>query len=223
VVDYRLYVILDPRFCAGRDLVRVAAEAIAGGATILQLRHKDATTRTLLAETEAILAQSRPHGVPLIVNDRVDVALATGADGVHLGPDDLPPPLARRLLGAERLIGVSAGTVAEAAQARAEGADYLGTGDIFGTASKFDAGAPVGPGRLTEVKRAAGLPVVAIGGVSAANAATAIAHGADGVAVITAVVAQPDVRAAARALRTLVDQALAAGQPATSHRPPTSP
>jgi thiamine-phosphate pyrophosphorylase len=210
VADYRLYVILDPRFCGGRDLAEVAAEAIAGGATVLQLRHKDATTRTLLAESEAILVRSRPAGVPLIVNDRVDVALAVGTEGVHLGPDDLPPDRARRLLGPERLMGVSAGTVAEAIRAHGAGADYLGTGDIFGTASKADAGAPVGPGRLIEVKRATGLPVVAIGGINSANAASSVQHGADGIAVITAVVAQPDVRAAARALRTIVDQALEA-------------
>lgn len=210
MVDYRLYVILDPRFAEGRPLAEVAAEAIAGGATLLQLRDKEATSRTLLAKAEAILARARPAGVPLIVNDRVDIAWAAGADGVHLGPDDLPPRQARALLGPERLIGVSAGTVEEAQAAAAEGADYLGTGAVYGTQSKADAGAAVGPARLTAVKAAAGLPVVAIGGVHVENAAEAIAHGADGVAVITAVVGRPDIVAAARQLRAVVDHALAA-------------
>jgi thiamine-phosphate pyrophosphorylase len=207
-LDLRLYVLIDPRFSGGRPPAEVATAAIAGGATLLQLRHKDGTTRDFLAAAAAVLAIARPAGVPLIINDRVDVALAAGGAGVHLGPDDLPPPLARQLLGPDLWIGVSAGTVAEALRARAEGADYLGTGDIFGTATKPDAGAPVGPERLGEVKRATGLPLVAIGGITPANAARAIAAGADGVAVITAVSAQPDITAAARALRQTVDAAL---------------
>jgi thiamine-phosphate pyrophosphorylase len=209
VVDYRLYVLLDPRFCAGRDLVSVARAAVAGGATLLQLRLKTVTTREWLAAAEALLAVARPAGVPLIINDRVDVAWASGADGVHLGPDDLPPALARKLLGPAALIGVSAGTVAEAYEAAAAGASYLGTGAIYATTSKDDAGAPVGPARLAEVKAAVPLPVVAIGGIGPTNAAEAIRHGADGVAVISAVTLQPDVQAAAAALRACVDAALA--------------
>jgi thiamine-phosphate pyrophosphorylase len=144
--------------------------------------------------------------VPLIVNDRVDVALAIDADGVHVGQDDMPAPLARRLLGAGRILGVSAGTVEEALQAQADGADYLGTGDVYGTPSKADAGAPIGVAGLAAVARAVAIPVVAIGGIQVGNAAAAIRAGASGVAVISAVVGAPDPEAAARALRGIVER-----------------
>lgn len=206
--DLRLYVLVDPALSRGRPIADVAAAAAAGGATLLQVRAKGVTTRALAALVDAVLAVARAHGVPVVVNDRADVAHASGAAGVHLGPDDLDPAAARRLLGPAALIGCSAGTPAEAVAAAAAGADYLGTGDVFGTASKPDADAPIGPAGLAAVVAATTLPVVAIGGVTAANAADAVRAGAAGVAVLGAIGLADDPSAAARALRQAVDEAL---------------
>jgi thiamine-phosphate pyrophosphorylase len=202
-----VYVITDAALSRGRDHVQVVAEAIRGGATAVQLREKQASTRELVEMGRALRDLTRDARVLFIVNDRVDVALAVDADGVHVGQDDMPAAIARRLLGPDKIVGVSAATPAEAQQAKRDGANYLGVGAIYATASKADAGAPTGPGLLAEIKRAVDLPIVAIGGLDARNAAEAIAHGADGVAVISAVVSAPDIAQATRALRAVVDEA----------------
>lgn len=202
--NWSLYVLTDRRAVGDRSLVDVIRAAIQGGATAVQLRDKDASTRALIELGRALLAITRPAGVPLIVNDRVDVALAIDADGVHVGQDDMPAVLARRLLGPERILGVSAGTVEEALQAQADGADYVGTGDVYGTPTKADAGIPIGIDGLAEVVRAVSIPVVAIGGIKAENAAAALAAGASGVAVISAILGASDPEAAARQLRQIV-------------------
>jgi len=207
--DLSLYVVLDPRLTAGRALTDVARAALDGGATVLQLRDKEASTRDLLAAAEALATLAHAAGARFIVNDRADVAAAVGATGVHLGPDDLSITAARALLGPEALIGFSAGLPAEARDAEQAGADYLGTGAVYGTSSKEDAGAPIGVGGLENVLRATGLPVVAIGGVALGRAAPCIRAGAAGVAVITAVTLAADVERAARALRDEVEGARA--------------
>jgi thiamine-phosphate pyrophosphorylase len=206
-MDLRLYVILDPTFTAGRPLPEVAAAAIAGGATMLQVRAKQVTTRQLLRVVEEVLAVARPAGVPVIVNDRADVAFAAGAAGVHVGEDDLPVGCARRLLGPAAIVGFSSARLDLIHEAERDGADYLGVGDVFGTTSKADADAPIGVAGLRAVLAATSLPVVAIGGIRADNAGEAVRAGAIGVAVISAVAAAPDVTAAARALRDVVDKA----------------
>ena len=208
-LDLRLYVVLDPEHTRGRRLADVAGGAIAGGATVVQVRAKQATTRGLMALAEAVLAVARPAGVPVLVNDRPDVALAAGAGGVHLGEDDLPVAAARAMLGARGWIGYSPATAAAARLARRDGADYLGVGDVFGTVTKRDAGTPIGLDGLAAIAGATDLPVIAIGGVHAANAADCIRAGASGVAVVTAVTGADDIEAAARALRVAVDRALA--------------
>jgi thiamine-phosphate pyrophosphorylase len=175
----------------------VVAGAIRGGATMVQLREKTWTTRDLVEAGRRLLAITRPTDVPLIINDRVDVALAIDADGVHVGQDDLPVPEARRLLGPDKIVGTSAGTVEEARQAEVDGADYIGVGSIFATSSKADAGDAIGPEALRRIREAVHIPIVAIGGITAANAAAAIAAGAHGVAVIAAVVGADDIAAAA--------------------------
>lgn len=200
-----LHVLTDRDWSRGRAMLSVAAEALDGGATIIQLRDKLASTRSLIAEGRALRALTRERGALLIINDRVDVALAIDADGAHVGQDDMPAILARRLLGPQRILGVSAATLQEAREAEAAGADYLGVGPIFATATKTDAGPATGASLLTAIAREASLPLVAIGGISAANAAEVIQAGATGIAVVTAVVAAEDIAAATRQLRNVID------------------
>jgi thiamine-phosphate diphosphorylase len=184
----------------GRRHREVAEAALAGGASMIQLRDKSMTTRELLDEAAAILALCRGRGVPFIINDRVDVALAVGADGVHVGDDDMPVAEARRLLGPDAIIGASADSVATARAAADDGADYLGVGPMFATETKPDAGVPVGPQRIREIKGSVNIPVFGIGGITAENAGEVMAAGADGVAVISAIAEADDVAEAARAM-----------------------
>ncbi len=202
-----LYIVTcsDPAHGVGHlDMARAALQ---GGADAVQLRDKEAGGRELLCRAEEISRLlSRSEGECLfLVNDRVDVALASGAHGVHLGQDDLPAGAARRLLGAQRILGVSASTVEEALAACGEGADYLGVGPVFATPTKPDAGMPIGLEGLRMIREAVDIPIVAIGGIDAANAAQVLEAGADGIAVISAVSAAPDMLEAVRRLRLIVD------------------
>jgi len=206
-VDWSVYVITDRQVAGDRSILEVVRAALRGGATVVQLREKAATTRQMIELGRALHRITQEAGVPLIVNDRVDVALAVEAEGVHVGQDDMPAALARRLIGPDRILGVSAGTVEEAVQAERDGADYLGVGDVYGTPSKPDAGEPIGVEGLAEIARAVSIPVVAIGGIRPDNAAAVIRAGASGVAVISAVVGAPDPEAAARRLREAVERA----------------
>ncbi len=202
--DLRLYVVLDPAVAGERPLLEVARQALAGGATMLQLRDKRSPDRALLAAAEALAALCRAARVPFIVNDRVDIAWACGADGVHLGQDDLPLPAARKLLGESAIIGASAGNLQELRDVVPGQPDYVGVGPMYATRTKRDAGAAVGPAILGALRQAApGIPLVGIGGITAENAAAVLAAGADGIAVVSAVVGAADVEAAARALRAL--------------------
>jgi thiamine-phosphate pyrophosphorylase len=203
-VDWSVYVITDRRTAGERPLLDVVRAAIRGGATVVQLREKEASTRAMIELGQALLEVTRAAGIPLIVNDRVDVALAIGAEGVHIGQDDMPAAIARRLIGPDRILGVSARTVEEAIQAERDGANYLGAGDVFGTPTKPDAGPPIGVEGLRQIVRAVSIPVVAIGGVTPQNAPAAVEAGAVGVAVISAVMGAPDPEAAARQLREVV-------------------
>jgi thiamine-phosphate pyrophosphorylase len=198
--DLSLYVITDRAIGRDRPLDELVAQAIRGGATMIQFREKGGTARVQIDIGRRLLAITRPAGVPLIINDRVDVALALDADGVHLGPDDLPVADARRIAGPEKIIGASAASAAEAARAEADGADYVGVGSVFPTASKPDAGDAIGPEALSQIRAAIGIPIVAIGGITHVNAPEAIRAGAHGVAVISAVMGASDVREAARRL-----------------------
>jgi thiamine-phosphate diphosphorylase len=199
-----LYVITEP---ALRDPLETARAVLQAGVRLLQLRDKTATTRQLAQIGQQLRALTRQHDARLIVNDRLDVALAVEADGVHLGQDDLPVSLARRIAGKQLLIGVSAETVDEARQAEADGADYLGVGPMFATPTKPDAGAPVGPERLRAIKHAVRIPVFGIGGITLQNAPAVLNAGADGICVISAIVGAPDPEAAARAFLQMLAEA----------------
>ena len=199
-----LHVLTDRAWSRGRDILEVAEAAIAGGATVIQLRDKTASTRLLVEEGQALRRLTRERGALLIVNDRIDVALAVDADGAHVGQDDMPAALAREMLGPARILGVSAGNLAEAEAAVAAGADYLGVGPIYATRGKDDAGAPVGPDLLAQIAARWNTPQVAIGGISVENTTDVVRAGAVGIAVITAVVNAEDVTGAARELVGLV-------------------
>lgn len=179
--------------------------AIRGGADLIQFRDKVATTRAMIAAARPAREVCRRMRVPFLINDRVDVALAVDADGVHLGTDDLPIALARRLLGPHRLIGASAGSIDEAVAGWNQGADYLGCGPVFATATKSDAGPAAGTTLLAQIARAVPIPVVGIAGICSSNLEEVLLAGAHGAAVVSSVCAAPDPEQATRALRAIID------------------
>jgi thiamine-phosphate diphosphorylase len=199
-----LYVITDPHLGGGH--LMGARAALQGGARIIQLRDKEATTRQLVEYAQSLRTLTREYGALLIINDRLDVALAVEADGVHLGQDDLPVALARRIAGERLIIGVSAETVEEALRAEADGADYLGVGPMFATDTKPDAGVPVGPERLRAIKERVSIPVFGIGGITLQNAPQVLMAGADGICVISAIFTAPEPVQATRQLVALCAQ-----------------
>ncbi|HOI59606.1 MULTISPECIES: thiamine phosphate synthase [unclassified Methanoculleus] len=208
-MGYDLYVVTDEKIGRGRSHAELARQAVAGGADAVQLRDKNLSGRDLFAAALAIREITSDAGALFIVNDRLDVALAAGADGVHLGAGDLPIGRARRIAPPGFIIGASVGSTATAARAAAEGADYVALSPTFATNSKDDAGPGHGLAMLAAVRAAVPLPLVAIGGITVANIADVIAVGADGVAVISAVVGKDDVTAAARDLRARIAAAKA--------------
>jgi thiamine-phosphate pyrophosphorylase len=213
-VDLRLNAIVDPERAGGHGLADLARLCAEGGATLVQLRDKRSETRAMVATARAIKQALAPLRVPFVINDRVDVALAAGADGVHVGQDDMAVEDARRLLGPGAIIGLSIKSVAEAEAAPVELLDYVGSGGVFVTLSKQQKNAPIGSAGLARIvgvlrRRAEKLPVCGIAGIDAGNAAEVIAAGADGVAVISALSLVPDPAAAARRLREVVDGMLA--------------
>jgi len=206
-MDWSLYVITDRRLSGGRSHLEVMRAAIEGGATAIQLRDKEATTRELIEAGLALRELTRERGVAFIVNDRVDVALAVDAEGVHVGQDDMPAKLARKLVGPDKIVGVSASTLEEALQAEADGADYVSASPVFSTPTKPDAPPPTGLEGLQAFVEALRVPVVAIGGINESNVEEVIKAGAAGVAVISAVVAAPNIAEAARRLRARIEAA----------------
>ena len=202
---WRLYVIIDRAAVGSRDPADVAAAAIRGGADVIQLRDKHASARALIEEAHRVKRLTDAAGIPLIINDRADVARAVGADGVHLGQDDLPIHEARAILGEGRLIGASTHSLEQAQVAVREGADYIGCGPIFPTPTKPDYGS-VGVGLIGQVRAAVQVPVVCIGGIDQTTIEDVLAAGAKCVAVVRAVCGAPDPEAAARALKQRIVQ-----------------
>jgi thiamine-phosphate pyrophosphorylase len=218
MVDVRLNAIVDPERANDRPLAEIARLVVAGGATLIQLRDKYGSTRRMIEEARAIKAAIAGSGVPLVVNDRVDVAIVAEADGVHVGQDDMRVEDARRLLGPKAIIGLSIKSVALANAAPADLLDYVGVGGVYATTSKDNPNPPIGPAGLAAIvaafrARKRGLPIVGIAGIDAGNAAPVIAAGADGVAVISALSMSGDPQAAARELRGIVDAALTKRSP----------
>ncbi|MCC6948516.1 MAG: thiamine phosphate synthase [Bradyrhizobiaceae bacterium] len=195
-----LCLVTDRSFLRGTSLTDVVAAAVRGGATSVQLREKEADSREFLELALALKALLDPLHVPLLINDRVDVALAAGADGVHLGQSDLPTKAARELLGPERTIGLSITQVEEARQADTAYADYLGVGPVFATATKPDAAPALGTEGLARVRALSALPLLAIGGIGEGNAHLLPPAGADGIAVVSAIMGAGDPEAAAQRL-----------------------
>ena len=194
--DLSLYLVTDPEMTARRGVVETVTAAVAGGVTIVQLRDKTGSARALAEAGRALLAQLRPLGVPLLVNDRIDVAHAIGADGVHIGQDDLPPSAARTMLGRHAIIGLSI-TGADQLGTIDNAVDYVGLGPIFPTGTKTDAAPVLGETEFAALRRRIARPVVAIGGITLQNAPRAFAAGADGIAVVSAICTALDPRTAA--------------------------
>ena len=212
-VDLRLNAIVDPERANGQSLADLARRVAEGGATLIQLRDKLGETRHLVEEARAIKAALAPFSVPLVINDRVDVALAAGADGVHIGWDDMAAEDARRLLGPNAIIGLSISSLERAQAAPVELLNYFGVGGVYTTLSKQQKNKPIGVEGLARIvavlrARAPRLPTCGIAGIDAGNAAAVIGAGADGVAVISALSLAHDPAAAARELRGAVDRAL---------------
>lgn len=197
--DYSIYLVTDDGCLQGRALIDCVREALEGGVTLVQYRAKTASSAEMYNEALQLKALCDSFNVPLIINDRLDIAMAVGAAGVHLGQDDLPCAAARKLLGEDYIIGVSAHNPAEAKTALQSGADYLGCGAVFGTATKADV-KKLGTEGLTAICREKGLPVVGIGGVTADNYREVRAAGADGAAIVSGILAQPDIRTTVEAI-----------------------
>lgn len=203
---YLLYLVTDRDLSLERPLVEVVTAAVQGGVTCVQLREKNCTGREFLQQAIQLKSLLAPLKVPLIINDRVDIALAVDADGVHLGQHDLPLADARSLLGPERLIGISAETVQDALEAEQNGADYIGISPVFSTPTKTDTAQALGLAGIRKIRQQTSIPLVAIGGISNVNAAQVIQAGADGIAVVSAIMSATAPDQAAKELRQILEQ-----------------
>ena len=206
-IDYSLYLVTDRGLARGRSTVEVVKAAVSGGVTCIQLREKDCSTLEFIEQARAIKNFLEEREVPLIINDRLDVALAVGADGVHLGQKDMPLEMSRKIAGSSMLIGISAESVQDAIEAENGGADYLGVSPIYATPTKTDTAPPLGIQGLREIKNRVKIPLVGIGGLNNSNAAEVIRNGADGVAVVSAIVAAEDPETAAMNLKQIINEA----------------
>lgn len=206
-IDYSLYLVTDRGLSRGKTTLEIVTAAVSGGVTCVQLREKTASTREFIEEALTIRDYMRSVNIPLIINDRLDVALAIGAEGVHLGRADMPPAMARAVAGNKLIIGISVESIEDALAAENTGADYLGVSPVFATPTKTDTAPALGKGGLQAIRQAVRLPLVAIGGLNSGNAADIIRCGADGVAVVSAIVSAADPAQAARRLKSVIMEA----------------
>ncbi|NNK56170.1 MAG: thiamine phosphate synthase [Desulfofustis sp.] len=209
MIDFSLYLVTDRSLSKGRSNRDIVVAAVAGGVTCVQLREKHCGTREFIHEALALRPLLRDRRIPLIINDRLDIALAVEADGVHLGQSDMPLAMARKIAGSSLIIGISAESTDDALKAEQEGADYIGISPVFSTPTKTDTAAPLDLGGVNKICGLVDIPLVGIGGINRYNAASVIGAGADGVAVVSAIVSADDPTDATRTLKTLVEQALA--------------
>lgn len=200
--DYSLYLVTDRMRMSTRTLGEAVEQAVIGGCTLVQLREKDISALDFYAMALEIKKITDRYGIPLIINDRIDIAMATGAGGVHIGQRDIPADIARKVIGKDMLLGVSVGSATEAIDAVKAGADYLGVGAMFPTGTKPDAGF-VSMEELGRIRKAVDIPIVVIGGISRENAMLFRPMGVDGLAVVSAVIAQPDIKKSAADLKSL--------------------
>ena len=203
-IDYSLYLVTDRSFLKGRKLSDVVEDSIKGGVTVVQVREKDLSTREFYRLSLEVKEVTDKYKIPLIINDRIDIAQAINADGVHLGQDDMPLKIARKILGDNKIIGISVGTIEEAKEAERDGADYVGIGAIYYTGTKKDIDEPIGIEGLKEIVDSIKIPSVAIGGVNKSNAEDVIKSGTSGLSVISAILNNVDVKKAAEELKNIV-------------------
>ena len=203
-IDYSLYFVTDRDLMSTDTLEEAVSAAIAGGATVVQLREKTASSLAFLEVAQSIKAICDEHDVPLIINDRIDIALAIDAAGVHVGQSDIPADIVRKVIGPDMLLGVSAANLAEARKAVDDGADYLGVGAMFVTATKTDADF-TSIDELRRIRAEVDIPIVVIGGINAERIPLFKGTGIDGLAIVSAIIAQPDIEQAARDLKTLFE------------------
>ncbi|WZL79326.1 thiamine phosphate synthase [Eubacteriales bacterium mix99] len=201
-IDYTLYLVTDRGLMSSDTIEQSVEQAIQGGCTLVQLREKKASSRDFHEIAQKVRKITSERNVPLIINDRVDIALAVDADGVHVGQSDLPADVVRRIIGPDRIVGVSAGNLSEALAAKKAGADYLGVGAMFATGTKSDAKI-TSMEELRRIRKAVSLPIVVIGGINRETVSCFQGMDIDGLAVVSAIVAQADVAGAARRLKTL--------------------
>ncbi len=203
-IDYSLYLVTDRGLARGRSTLDIVKAAANGGVTCVQLREKDCSTLEFIEQALSIKDYLSARGIPLIINDRLDVAQAVKADGIHLGQTDMPLDMARAIVGDSMIIGISAESLEDAVEAEKGGADYLGVSPIYATPTKTDTAPALGLEGLQEIRAAVKIPLVGIGGLNRENAAEVIRNGADGVAVVSAIVAADDPQAAAAELNHLI-------------------
>lgn len=205
--DYSLYLVTDRGLSRGRSTLEIVEAAVKGGVSCVQLREKECSTREFIEQALAVRERLQALKIPLIINDRLDVALAVKADGVHLGQSDMPLAMARRIVAETMIIGISAESLKDAVEAEKGGADYLGVSPIYTTPTKTDTAPPLGLEGLRHIRNAVNLPLVGIGGLNQDNAGDVIRNGADGAAVVSAIVAADDPEQAARNIRSVIEEA----------------
>lgn len=204
-IDYTLYLVTDRRLMSTPTLPEAVEQAILGGCTMVQLREKETSARSFYRLAEEIKQITDRYQIPLIINDRIDIALAVGASGVHIGQKDIPASVARKIIQQDMLLGVSAASVEEAIQAQQDGADYLGIGAMFPTVTKDDARA-VTMAELHKIRQAISIPIVTIGGINRDNIASFHSMDINGVAIVSAIIAEPDIKGASMELKSLFRQ-----------------
>lgn len=206
-IDYSLYLVTNRELSRGRNILSVVKSAVNGGVSCVQLREKKCSTLEFIEHALHLKGFLNRHNIRLIINDRLDVAIAVGADGVHLGQKDMPFHMAKKIVKNTMIIGISAECLDDAVQAEKEGADYIGLGPIYATATKTDTGKPLGLKGFNEIRKKIKIPIVAIGGLNHTNAASVIKSGADGIAVVSAIVSADNPEKSARELKEIVIRA----------------